>query len=160
MSSEKARKFGWTFTKSNGLAAHCASGCGAKSWKIFPSIDNQKIPSPKTKMGRKRKVSFKEPPKPGKQGGLRGGKALNTFHIDDEDFSKESLEAEEELDEDEDGQVKSEDDEDIDSDEAFDESDEERFSSFKFSGSSSNGVKVRILWKDGTNFSEAKVKRR
>jgi len=84
---------------------------------------------------------------------------LNTFHIDDEDFSKESLEAEQELDEDEEGQVKSEDDEDIDSDEAFDESDEERFSSFKFSGSSSNGVKVNILLKHGANCLETKAER-
>jgi len=38
------------------------------------------------------------------------------------------------------GQVNSEDDEDIDSDEAFDESDEERFSTFKFLGSSSTTV--------------------
>jgi len=134
-----------------GLAARCANGCGAKCLENFPLDRQSKDTFSKNKMGRKRKVSFQEPQKAGKQGGLKGGKVLNTFHIDDEDFSKESLEAEQELDEDEEGKVKSEDDEDIDSDEAFDESDEERFSSFKFSGSSSNGVKVSILLKHGAN---------
>jgi U3 small nucleolar RNA-associated protein 14 len=46
------------------------------------------------------------------------------------------------LDNSEDEGVKSEDDEEIDSDEAFDEEDDERYSTFKFSGSSSKGSKV------------------
>jgi hypothetical protein len=41
--------------------------------------------------------------------------------------------------------VESEDDEEIDSDEAFDESDEERFSAFKFLGSKSGRVRLLIV---------------
>jgi U3 small nucleolar RNA-associated protein 14 len=67
---------------------------------------------------------------------------LNAFRIDKDDEPAESREAEETLEMSDDGGVKSEDDEEIDSDEAFDESDDEKYSSFKFSGSSSKTVKV------------------
>jgi U3 small nucleolar RNA-associated protein 14 len=67
---------------------------------------------------------------------------LNAFRIDKDDVSEGTREAEETLEHSDDGEVKSEDDEDIDSDEAFDESDEEKYSTFKFSGSSSKGGKV------------------
>jgi U3 small nucleolar RNA-associated protein 14 len=53
-----------------------------------------------------------------------------------------------------DGQVKSEDDEDIDSDEAFDESDEERFSTFKFSGSSAKRGQANNLPWNSANFQQ------
>jgi U3 small nucleolar RNA-associated protein 14 len=84
---------------------------------------------------------------------VRGRRALNAFRIDKND-SIEGAAAEEMLEEGDDGQVKSEDDEDIDSDEAFDESDEERFSAFKFSGSSAKGRQVNNLpWNSG-NFQQ------
>ena len=73
---------------------------------------------------------------------VRGRRALNAFRIDNEDIPEETREAEETLEQSDNEGVKSEDDEDIDSDEAFDESDEERFSTFKFSGSTSKGGKV------------------
>src|SRR5271170_8062051 len=81
---------------------------------------------------------------------VRGRRALNAFRID-KNHSIEGAAAEEEmLEEGDDGQVKSEDDEDIDSDEAFDESDEERFSTFKFSGSSAKGRQANNLpWNFG-----------
>ena len=74
-------------------------------------------------------------------GVVRGRRALNAFRVDKEDVDQNARDEEEILDDDDDG-VKSEDDEDIDSDEAFDEEDEERYSTFKFSGSSSKGNKV------------------
>jgi U3 small nucleolar RNA-associated protein 14 len=79
---------------------------------------------------------------------VRGRRALNAFRIDKNDSIDEAAAQEEMLEEGEDGQVKSEDDEDIDSDEAFDESDEERFSTFKFSGSSAKGRQVNILYRN------------
>ena len=79
---------------------------------------------------------------PRKSGGVSSRRTLNSFHIDKEDESAETREAVEALDASDDGSVRSEDDEDIDSDEAFDESDEERYSTFKFSGSSSKGNTV------------------
>ena len=80
-----------------------------------------------------------------KTGIVRGRRALNAFRIDKEDVSEGTREAEETLERSSDAEVKSEDDEDIDSDEAFDESDEERYSTFKFSGSSSKGGMVSFL---------------
>jgi U3 small nucleolar RNA-associated protein 14 len=74
-------------------------------------------------------------------GVVRGRRALNAFHVGKDDVDQSARDEEEILDDSEDG-VKSEDDEDIDSDEAFDEDDEERFSTFKFSGSSSKATKV------------------
>ena len=70
---------------------------------------------------------------------------MNAFRIDKDDVSEKTREAEETLEHNDDGEVKSEDDEDIDSDEAFDESDEERYSTFKFSGSSSKSEKVSFF---------------
>ena len=85
---------------------------------------------------------------------VRGRRALNAFRID-KNHSIEGAAAEEEmLEEGDDGQVKSEDDEDIDSDEAFDESDEERFSTFKFSGSSAKGRQANNLPRNSGNFQQ------
>ena len=73
---------------------------------------------------------------------VRERRALNVFRIDQNDDMEAIGAKEEGLPESDEGQVMSEDDEDIDSDEAFDESDEERFSTFKFSGSSAKNGKV------------------
>ena len=78
-----------------------------------------------------------------KTGVVRGHHALNSFHIEDDDTPARSQDAEEIPDDSDEGGVKSEDDEDIDSDEAFDEDDEERYSTFKFSGSSSKHLKAK-----------------
>lgn len=78
-----------------------------------------------------------------KTGVVRGRRALNAFRVDKEDLSRGAMHEERIL-EDSDEGVKSEDDEDIDSDEAFDEEDKERFSAFKFSGSSSRQNMVRF----------------
>ena len=78
-----------------------------------------------------------------KTGIVRGHHALNSFHIEDEDKPARTEDAEEIPDDSDEGGVKSEDDEDIDSDEAFDEDDEERYSTFKFSGSSSKHSKAK-----------------
>lgn len=79
-------------------------------------------------------------------GVVRRRRVLNAFVIDKTYHVQgaASAAAAEELEEEESGEhrVKSEDDEDIDSDEAFDESDEERFSTFKFSGSSAKVQEV------------------
>lgn len=82
-----------------------------------------------------------------KTGVVRGRRALNAFRVDKEDVSRSTRHEERILEEDSDEGVKSEDDEDIDSDEAFDEEDEERFSTFKFSGSSSRKNVVRFCLK-------------
>jgi hypothetical protein len=87
---------------------------------------------------------------------VRGRRALNAFRID-KNHSIEGAAAEEEMlveEGDADGQVKSEDDEDIDSDEAFDESDEERFSTFKFSGSLAKGRQANNLPRNSGNFQQ------
>ena len=87
----------------------------------------------------------KEPGNGRRQTGVvRGRRALNAFRIDKEDILDKTPETQETLEQIEDGLVKSEDDEDIDSDEAFDESDEERFSTFKFSGSSSKDGTLQV----------------
>ena len=78
-----------------------------------------------------------------KTGVVRGRRVLNAFRVDKEDVPRSARDEEEILDDSE--GVKSEDDEDIDSDEAFDEEDEEKYSGFKFSGSSSKGNKVAFL---------------
>jgi U3 small nucleolar RNA-associated protein 14 len=78
-----------------------------------------------------------------KTGIVRGRRALNSFHIEDDDTPARTQDAEEIPDDSDEGGVKSEDDEDIDSDEAFDEDDEERYSTFKFSGSSSKHLETK-----------------
>lgn len=77
-----------------------------------------------------------------KTGVVRGRRVLNTFHIEDDNEPMRNVDAEEIPEESDNDIVKSEDDEDIDSDEAFDEDDEERYSTFKFSGSSSKSQKA------------------
>jgi U3 small nucleolar RNA-associated protein 14 len=67
-------------------------------------------------------------------------RTLNAFRIDKGDDNREAHEADETLHVSDEG-VRSDDDEDIDSDGAFDESDEEKFSTFKFSGSNSKRVR-------------------
>jgi hypothetical protein len=85
---------------------------------------------------------------------VRGRRALNAFRLEENDPVDDAAGMEDEsLEQSDEGQVKSEDDEDIDSDEAFDESDEERFSTFKFSGSSAKNVKVFFQGKKVANVS-------
>jgi U3 small nucleolar RNA-associated protein 14 len=78
-----------------------------------------------------------------KTGVVRGRRALNSFHIEDDEVPSRTEDAEENPEVSDEGGVKSEDDEDIDSDEAFDEDDEKRYSTFKFSGSSSKSLKAK-----------------
>jgi len=75
---------------------------------------------------------------------LRPGKrkALNAFRIDKEDIPRETADVDDLMDQSDEEGVKSEDDEEIDSDEAFGESDDEKYSDFKFLGSSTRGMKV------------------
>jgi U3 small nucleolar RNA-associated protein 14 len=72
------------------------------------------------------------------------GRALNAYQIDKEDVPKETADIDDLMDQSEEEGVKSEDDEDIDSDEAFGESDEERYTDFTFRGSSGQGGKVKL----------------
>jgi len=72
---------------------------------------------------------------------VKRGKGLDVFSIESDDAVHAPGDLEGVLD-DGDDEVKSEDDEDIDSDEAFGESDEEKYSTFKFSGSSSRNKQV------------------
>jgi len=71
-------------------------------------------------------------------------KALNAFSIEKEDLPAETQDVDDILESEEEG-VKSEDDEEIDSDEAFGDSDEEKYSDFKFLGSSARRIKVISL---------------
>ena len=72
-------------------------------------------------------------------------RAQNAFRIDREDVPAETADVDESMNQSDEEGVKSEDDEEIDSDEAFGESDEEKYSSFKFLGSSVKDKKVFIL---------------
>jgi U3 small nucleolar RNA-associated protein 14 len=92
-----------------------------------------------------------------KTGVVRGRRALNSFHIEDEEVPARTQDAEENPEDSDEGGVKSEDDEDIDSDEAFDEDDEERYSTFKFSGSSSKSMKAKQRKSRQTESSKAAV---
>jgi U3 small nucleolar RNA-associated protein 14 len=92
---------------------------------------NQAMP----KQGSKRSTA----PRKSKLG--RPSRTLNAFRIGEDDELKQTREEKETLELNDEG-VKSSDDEDIDSDEAFDESDEERYSTFKFSGSMSRSNQV------------------
>ena len=76
-----------------------------------------------------------------KSGGNSKRNALNAYRVDKDDVAKGKADVDDVMDS-ENEEVKSEDDEDIDSDEAFGESDEEKFDDFKFLGSSTRNGKV------------------
>jgi U3 small nucleolar RNA-associated protein 14 len=87
------------------------------------------------KQGSKRSIA------PRKSSLARSSRTLNAFRIGKDDEPTQIREEKETLEVSDEG-VKSSDDEDIDSDEAFDESDDERYSTFKFSGSTSRRNQV------------------